>query len=345
MTAVAPTITTTEPRHLPLLTVSQMKSFRSCHRKHHFAYNLGVRPVERPLPLRFGTLVHRALEAWWLPSGATAAVPAGDARLAAALAVLAAAVDEDPFDVLRAEELMRGYHLRWIDDADAYETIAVEQQFRAPLVNPETGAPSRTFELGGKSDVIVRERRSSRMLLVEHKTSTEDIGPGSEYWRRLTLDGQVSTYLVGARALGYPVEGCLYDVLARPRMQQLKATPEDARKYTKAGTLYANQRAEDETPDDFRARLRGRIAEAPDDFYQRGIIVRLEDEERDAAFDTWQTARLIREAQLAGRHPRNPDSCTQWGRTCAYFDVCTGAASLDDASRFRHVERVHEELA
>jgi hypothetical protein len=73
--------------------------------------------------------------------------------------------------------------------------------------------------------------------------------------------------------------------------------------------------------------------------------VRLEDEERDAAFDTWQTARLIREAQLANRHPRNPDACPRYGRYCEYFGVCTGTESLEDTTRFRHVENVHEELS
>ncbi|HEX5659817.1 MAG TPA: hypothetical protein VFX59_21630, partial [Polyangiales bacterium] len=52
----------------------------------------------------------------------------------------------------------------------------------------------------------------------------------------------------------------------------------------------------------------------------------------------------IREAELANAHPRNPDSCQRFGRTCGYFDVCTGVASLDDPSRFTRVDNVHPEL-
>jgi hypothetical protein len=40
------------------------------------------------------------------------------------------------------------------------------------------------------------------VLVVEHKTSSEDVTPGSFYWSRLRMDGQVSVYFDGARALG-----------------------------------------------------------------------------------------------------------------------------------------------
>jgi hypothetical protein len=69
------------------------------------------------------------------------------------------------------------------------------------LINPATGRASQTRQLGGKLDVLVRDQ-DSRALIIEHKTSSEDLGPGSDYWRRLRMDPQISTYFVGARALG-----------------------------------------------------------------------------------------------------------------------------------------------
>lgn len=319
---------------LPVLTNSQMKTLRRCYRETQFAYELGYRSVSEAAVLKFGTLVHLALEAWW-----RAAQSSGD-RLAAALAALGG--ESDPFEYVKAFEMMLGYHARWADEP--LDVIAVEQEFRAPLMNPETESPSRTFQLGGKLDVIVRDQRDGRVYKVEHKTSSTDIGLGSTYWKRLTLDPQISTYYAGARELGFDVAGCIYDVLGKPAIRPLKATPEDARKYTKAGALYANQRDQDETPEEYGARVRAAIYEAPDKFYQRGTVVRLESEERDAAFDRWQIAKMYREAQLTNRWPRNPDSCERYGRLCPYFDVCTGTASLDDTTMFRHVDNVHEEL-
>ena len=336
-----------EPKQL--LTNSRAKDFRACPRLHHIRYNLGVAPAVEADVVRFGSLWHAGTEAWWnaqrccFESAETPHfehVAPDDVWLGKALSALYVAAT-DPLDLVRAEELMRGYHLRWKDEG--YEPLAVEVEFRCELVNPETGASSRTFDLAGKIDGIVRDR-AGRVLLTERKTSSEDIGVGSEYWRRLTLDPQVSTYFVGARALGYDVQGCLYDVVAKPRLKLLQATPAESRKYRKDGGLYAGQRAVDETLDEYRDRLREHIAENPDRYYQRGEVVRLSDQEEEAAYDAWQTARLIREAENTGHHIRNPDACSRFGRTCFAFDVCTGLTSLDNPAQFKKVE-AHQELA
>lgn len=181
-------------------------------------------------------------------------------------------------------------------------------------------------------------------LVVEHKTTSLEIGPGSPYWRRLLLDSQVSNYLVGAEALGMRADGVLYDVIRKVQLRPYAATPEASRKYTKDGKLYASQRAEDETLDEYRERVRAAIAEAPDAYYQRGTIVRLEREVVDAARDMWELGRQIREAELAHRWPRNPDACDSYGSLCPYFDVCTGVARIDDATRFRDAPSANEEL-
>jgi hypothetical protein len=318
---------------LPVITSSEQRTFRRCAREHYHTYVLGYRTLHKAEALRFGTLMHAGLEAWWrAPSN----------RLSAALDAMTP-VAEDEFDLVRAGVLLQGYDARW--HAEDLEVLGVELEFRAPLLNPKTGAASRTYEIAGKLDALVRKLDDGLVYIVEHKTTSEDIGAGSQYWRRLTLDPQISQYYAGAKALGHDVAGCLYDVLGKPAIRPQRATPEECRRYTKAGLLYANQREQDETADEYRARLVELIAEQPDRFYQRGTVVRLEDEERDAAFDTWQTARLIREAELAKRHPRNPDACSRYGRTCEFFGVCTGTESLTDTTRFRHVEDVHEELS
>ena len=98
-------------------------------------------------PLRFGTLGHIGLEVWWT---LTDAGELQHTRLAAALAALRrhGAPESEPFELVRLEELLRGYDARWA--GERYEVLGVELEFRAPLINPETGAKSRTFQRAGK---------------------------------------------------------------------------------------------------------------------------------------------------------------------------------------------------
>lgn len=318
---------------LPLLTTSRARAFARCPRYHHLRYNLGYRSVEDAGPLAFGKFFHRALEAYWK-------APREEA-LAVALATLAQEVEADPFDLAKARVLMEGYDARWHEDGLTVERV--EATFQLELVNPTTGAKSRTWRLAGKVDAIVR-RADGSVWLLEHKTSAEDISPGSAYWQKLRLDTQVTIYLRGSAALGYHVEGCIYDVIGKPGLRPLKATPPEARKYTKDGRLYANQRERDETPEEYRDRLREAIAESPDKFFQRGEVVRMEDETNEFAWELWQHARSIREAEIAERHPRNPDACFRWNRACEFFGVCTQTQSLDDTFRFVRETDPHVEL-
>lgn len=325
---------------LRLITHSELKTFQQCHRKHHYAYRLRRRTLTSALALRFGSMAHTGLEAWWKAPGDA------EAKLTAALGAVSFSPDIDAFEMVKVEELLIGYTAMWgyeTDEAKKWKVRAVERVYRTELVNPVTNATSKTYELGGRIDIV--GECGGEMALLEHKTTSEDISPGSVYWRRISaLDAQPSHYLVGARSLGFDARKCTYDVIRKPAIRPLKATPEEKRKYTGKGLLYANQREHDESPEDYRLRLREKIQENPGRYFARGDIVRLASDQQEHALDTWQLARLVREAELAQRFPRNASACISFGRPCAYFDVCSGEADIGDDSRFRTAEDAHEEL-
>lgn len=270
----------------------------------------------------------------------------------------------DPYELARAEEMLRGYSARWF--SKPMEVLAVEVEFDGPLLNPETGCASKTFRLGGKMDALVRLLPDRRVAVVEHKSSSEDISRGSWYWKRLRLNPQLPTYLLGARALGYEPDEILFDVLGKPGQRPSNVPVLDAegcrqvfdkegqRVRTKDGkkwretvdsSLGYTMLHRPETPDEYRIRVRDAICADPDKFFVRGTVVRLQNEEREAAFDSWQTAHNIRESRRLGHHPRNPDSCMRYGAPCAMFDVCTGETTTEDASRYRLTSNMHEELS
>jgi hypothetical protein len=314
-----------QQRVLGRLSHSRLRAARGCRRLHFIQYIQGIKPIEKDEVLRFGDVIHKAQEAWWngwqLPE---------EERLAVAIAAIKS---DDPFEVAKARVMMVAYHLRWKDEP--LEVLGVEVPFETDLRNPVTGASSRTWVLAGKIDAIARHRETGLVYLVEHKTSGEDISPGSAYYKRLRMDPQISTYFEGGTSLGYEVAGCIYDVLAKPGQRPLKATPPEKRKYTKEGKLYANLRAFDESPDEYAERVAEVVGQNPAEYFARVEVVRLRDQMHEAMLDTWQLGQELREAELAGRHPKNPDHCVRNNFVCPYFPACSGEASLDDPTRYR----------
>jgi hypothetical protein len=308
------------------LTNSMRNKFASCHRAFKFCYEDLKRPIKTSDALNFGTAMHQLLECYWL--GAEAEYPQVDTE----------------YTAMTLKALFEGYRNRWEEyDRNTYESIGTEMRFDAPLMNPETGGVSKTFHLSGKIDALAREKNTGKVVIVEHKTTSQDIGPGSDYWRKLPIDGQVSGYYCGAEALGHQASTCLYDVIRKPTIKPLKATPEDKRKYNKDGSLSKACRENDETPDEWYERLTADIASRPDYYYARIEISRSDNDLMEYLFDMWAVSREIADAERMNRWSRNSQACSVYG-TCEYFGVCTGESNLDDVTLFRKAEKVNEEL-
>ena len=331
---------------MTLITNSRLRAYYACQRLHQIRFVQGMRAIgaERG-EAGFGTLMHAGLEAWWLWHQVTPTHILPDA-LNSALTAMRGKRDPstDDADWEKAHALMCAYDLRWAPTMAEYEVLAVETEFRAPLVNPETLRPMRGVKLAGKLDALVRDR-SGGVWIVEHKTTGADLTPGSTYFQRLRMDTQVSMYFAGARRLGYDPVGCLYDVIARPDIRPKMATPPEQRKFTKEGKLYANQRAEDETLDEFAERLTTVIT--PESF-ARVEVVRLEQELRAFDADLYAASRqmlAVERTQRGAHAPRNVDAChRQFGRPCEFLSACDGSADLADETLFAKGASVHPEL-
>lgn len=362
-----------------LYTSSRLRVLRACLRLHYYRYALGIYMPETD-SMRFGTVGHRALEAWyraWMDGYL-------EGRLPAALAVIDAARELSAWDRIKLSVLVRAYDARW--GGEGWEVLAVEVEFRYQLGDNI---------IGGKIDAIIRDRKDGRVYVVEHKTTGVDASLGSAYWEKLTIDTQVSIYIDGAGMLGYEVAGCIYDVLKRPGHEPKLATPLEKREYTKgkgckgcggsgggkagivqgrgyyttvgpgdaaaqnipctgcSGTgwlndaegkpqaprLHKDQRETDEAIEAFEERLVEAIAERPDDFLLRGVVVRLEHELPAMRQDMLDDIALAE----TGLTPRNPDQCSRYGQLCPFFAACAGRASIDDSNLFPR-GRAHPEL-
>ena len=309
------------------LTSTRLGALRKCPRLHYWRYELGLSRIRTATPLRFGAAFHYGLELY-------------NAGLSRELAVETATQDyaacpqwADPTDwaVEREtlESLLAGHFWRYQEDDLAFESV--ELCFEVPLVKPDTDAVSRTFCLAGKVDGIVR-LGDGRLAVLEYKTAGEDIGPDADYWLRLRCDGQISLYVLAARAMGFDVATVLYDVTRKPTIRLRKG----------------------ETPEQYGERLLKDIGDRPDYYFQRREIPRLEDELALFRAELWQQAKHLmalrrragRLADPAAAHFRNVGrmTCGQ----CEFANLCLGGISVNPDSPptgYQVLPDVHPELA
>lgn len=342
-------------RTVHLLTSSRLKCWQSCPRAHHYRYEVGLAPVDEPRgALAFGTAIHAGLEAWWLSHREGEIEGALHVAVDAATASLSAAHDQQPdaYELARLVAMLCAYDVRWGRWAAGVEVLGVEVPFSCSLTSPVTGKSARTWRVAGKLDGLLR-LADGRVAILEHKTRSGDASAGSDYRRALTLDAQVSTYFLGAEALGHAADLCIYDVLVKPSIKPLLATPEEARKYTEpksracrecsrknpspaphsdpetgiscvdgrivtdpGGRLYAGQRDRDETPDEYRERLIAALGAEPDRYLVHAEIVRSDQEREAHAWALWHAARSIEDARRAARETRDVRAVPQHASAC-----------------------------
>jgi len=133
------------------------------------------------------------------------------------------------------------------------------------------------------------------------------------------------------------------DWTASPTPEQLSENPPSRRILTEPSRLYAGQRTEDETLDEYRQRLREELSAHAESYYRRATIRRLKGEEENASRNVWMIARSIRESVRLNQFPQNTAACKNYGSWCEFWPVCSGKASLDDPTLYRDSGE-HEEL-
>lgn len=295
-----------QAREPELLTHSRAMCAAKCLRMHQLRYELLLEAETQRESLRIGVLYHGALER--STNGADDQGVADWVRASA-------------FNAFEAELVLRMWMAhRWYYQGDGFEVVENEQVFEVPIRNPESGRATPNWKNAGKRDRVLR-LRDARLALQEYKTTTDDISPGSDYWLRLRLDQQVSRYVLAAREAGHDIRTVVYDVTRRPQLRPLKATPIEDRKFTKAGTLYANQRLLDETPSEYGDRVQAAIVEAPEKHFQRHEIARTDDDIREFEQELWDTQKLLSDCRRHDRWYRNANACTMPWR-CDYLSIC-----------------------
>lgn len=349
------------------ITNSQLSCAATCLRKHAISYLHGIRPSGDAAPLRFGKAWHDGLDR-----------RAKGMDLEANIALLDAAYDlqmtgaEDrdralSYEAVTVAVLLRLYDWRWAEFDQTKVVEASEEAFEVPIINPETGRASRTFVYAGKVDRRVR-LADGRLAVEENKTTSDDISPESDYWKRLRVDTQIARYVLAARHQGHAVDTVLYDVTKKPTMRPgtvplvdadgvkivLDANGErvrtkDGKKWRESADSAAGYvlQSRPETPQEWGDRLHAAIVANPDAYFARREIPRTDSELAEARRDLWDMAQVLHSCDLENRWPRNSSACIGFGR-CQYLDLCSTNWTPDDSEvvpeGFVRVRDTHQEL-
>lgn len=342
-----------------LITHSRQQSFKTCKRQHHYAYNLGIRKKDDTKALRIGKAIHAGIEN--LQHGLAVACDAARRYYRD----MPEQFDQYAWDIERETvlRLICAYEWRWRDHK--IENVEVEFAFQLPLINPETGRPTPNFDRAGKMDGIVR-LEDGRLALKETKTVSEDIGPESDYWRRLRMDLQISGYMDAARTLGYEVDTVLYDCIRKPTISAT-AVPltdddgikvvldRDGQRVRNANGKTWRQTGDTEkgwvlqtrpmTVEEWGEKLSSDIASRPEYYFCRMEIPRLDQDISEFQHELWEIQQAIRDAQKSGHHYRtvSKNSCP----FCPFYDFCSTNQQIDLANPpigFEVLRDIHPEL-
>jgi len=193
------------------LTVSSVHRFLWCQRAYYWRYVRGWSSKGRSKPLEIGTAFHSGMETavrLGLGSALEDGILDTDGSWwrAVATAVQGSGVAADNAKV--GLFMVRQYLLYY--GAKDFSHLGVEDVFRIRLKTPVGNA-----FLGGRIDGIVEI--NSQPWVLERKTT---YAVDAQYMAKLPLDLQISTYMIGAKALGYRPAGVLYDIVCRPRQRR-----------------------------------------------------------------------------------------------------------------------------
>lgn len=319
-------------------TYSMWNQFRNCRKAAELRYLQHLVPLERDRNLHFGSLVHECLELWHGQRDLAVVLDLIDRRC------MARAQDEDQKrDWHLATAMMRAYAERYAEEE--FEVVALEHVFEGSIVNPATGAASRSFRLAGKVDGIVRI--DGEYFILEHKTASQI---DSDYLERLWTDFQITLYAhYVEQTMSIPITGILYNVLVKARFQQSRGETEEEFEARRAELLAKSKtgrttarRREPESDEDFQRRLAEKYADPA--MFHRERLYLSRDRFDVLRAELWELTQAFLDARRRGVFYQNTSFCFNYQRPCPYFALCRSNGNPNVIENFYQRAEPNEEL-
>jgi hypothetical protein len=319
-------------------TYSMWSLFRNCRKAVDWRYLQQLVPLERDRNLHFGSLIHECLELWHGQRDLALVLDLIDRRSAAR------AQDEDEKRGWHlATAMMRAYAERYAEEE--FEVVALEQVFKGPIVNPATGAASRSFRLAGKVDGVVRI--DGEYFILEHKTVSQI---DSDYLERLWTDFQITLYAhYIEQTTGVPITGILYNVLVKAKLQQGKGETEEEYQARRAELLAKSKtgkttakRKLPESDEEFQQRLTEKYTDP--EMFHREMLYLSRDRFDILRSELWELTQTFLDARRRGIFYQNTAFCFNYQRPCPYFALCRSNGNPNVIENFYQRVAPNEEL-
>lgn len=313
-------------------TQSSLNEWHICKRRFKHKYVDLVRVATKGRALNVGIVFHAGGERFSLGDKLNTILQSMQAETSKAADFWA--TPEGQIEWYRVRAMMRAYYHRWDSDRKNWEVLAVEREFIVELPGG--------LKVGGKWDLVIRHIPTNQIIVIDHKTSSDEIASvGADYWQRLTIDKQVTIYAYAAEKIFGESIDVIWDVVKKPTGKPIMKTRVAKRKAETQMEFEARKAEVMESLDEFEERLFQKMIAEPDTWLVRHQIHRTNEQQQQVISDIEEACQEI--ATYSGTYPRNSGACQAKYGTCAYLGVCTGLETLD-SERFEQLETAHPEL-
>jgi hypothetical protein len=274
---------------LEILTFTRGQTLCRCQRLHYYRYELCIRPkVEPDAESRIiGTALHAGAAAYsddGLEAGLNAIT-----QWRRGLDVIGDAINKADERAAKARAMLRMLDLRWPRDTSSHERA--EFVVSMAILNPDTGASSRTFRYAGKLDKLEGDR------LIDWK----GVGDAGDFVRKIVRSFQLECYAAALAEQGVTVTAAEFRLITFPT---IRLCGKDA------GAASYEERCLNWLKDDPTNVATHEI------FLNPGRIAM-------ARAWLWDLSKQILECRRCGRWMKNGLACRDWNRVCEYDGLCT----------------------